>query len=169
MTLSKTLLNAALFQLGWFCCLYSGDHPWLLWLAGGALLLHFVYISSWREEGRLVATVMLLGATLDSFLLTMGVFDFAGHERIVPLWLALLWALLGTTLNHSLAWSTQPWWRASLLGAISGPLSYIAGSKLAGVGLPLGIPTTWILLAVIWAILLPLLHGFARLYRERLR
>ncbi len=165
----KKLLNAVLFQVGWFSCLFGATQPWLLLIPVALLLVHFYWTTSWREEGRLVASVMLFGAALDSFLLTLGVFEFPGQERIIPLWLALLWALFGTTLNHSLAWTAQPWWRASLLGACAGPLSYYAGSQIADAGLPLGLMQTSLLLALIWAVLLPLLHGFARLYRERVR
>ena len=29
---AKLLANAALFQLGWFACVFSPEHPWLLLL-----------------------------------------------------------------------------------------------------------------------------------------
>ena len=60
------------------------------------------------------------------------------------------------------AWSARPWWRASLLGAIGGPLSYYAGSQLAGVSFAYGTTPTLIGLALLWALLFPLLHGVAR-------
>ncbi|MOA29752.1 hypothetical protein D3C78_1507890 [compost metagenome] len=87
----------------------------------------------------------------------------------MPLWLALLWALFATTLNHCLAWTARPWWLGSLLGAVAGPLSYWAGARIAGVGLPLGSVPTLLLLAGLWALLVPILHGFAALYREQAR
>lgn len=65
-------------------------------------------------------------------------FDFGTGGYLLPLWLALLWAVLGTTLNHCLAWTAKPLWRAVVLGAIGGPMSYYAGSQLAQVHLPLG-------------------------------
>ena len=109
----------------------------------------------------------LAGSALDSFLLNLGVFDFGTPRRLIPLWLALQWLLLATTLNHCLAWSARPWWRGSLLGAIGGPLSYYAGAKIAGIGLPLGTWPTLALLAAIWALVVPVLHGFVRLYRAQ--
>lgn len=165
----KLLLNALLFQTGWFACVLAAQRPWLLAVAVLVLLAHFRWVARWREEGKLVASVLIAGSALDSFLLQMGVFDFAGTSPLVPAWLALLWALLATTLNHCLAWTARPWWLGSLLGAVAGPLSYWAGAGLAGVGLPLGTPTTLLLLAGLWAIVVPLLHGFAALYRAQAR
>ena len=161
------ILNALLFQLGWFACIFGAQRPWLLAVALACLGAHFAWIARWRAEGRLVASVALFGCALDSFLLNLGVFDFAGDSRLLPAWLALLWALFATTLNHSLAWSARPWWLGCLLGAVAGPLSYLAGARLAGVGLPLGPWPTLLLLAAIWAAVMPVAHGFAALYRAR--
>lgn len=160
----RLIVNALFFQLGWFACVLGGDSPWLLVVAV-ALAVHLLWVSSWAREGKLLLSVFLLGSTVDSFLLHMGVFDFGEPRTLIPLWLALLWLLLATTLDHCLAWSARPWWRASLLGAIGGPLAYYAGARLGGVELPLGDVPTLVLLALIWAVLMPVLHGFARLYR----
>ncbi|SDG49859.1 Protein of unknown function [Pseudomonas benzenivorans] len=162
----KPIVNALLFLLGWLTCVLAGDSPWLL-LAGVALAVHLRWTSSWAAEGKLLLSVFLAGSALDSFLLNLGVFDFGTPRRLIPLWLALQWLLLATTLNHCLAWSARPWWRGSLLGAIGGPLSYYAGARIAGVGLPLGSWPTLALLAAIWALVVPVLHGFARLYRAQ--
>lgn len=161
----KLITNALLFQIGWFACV-AGGGPWLA-LVALAVLVHLFWVSSWAAEGKLLVTVLLAGSALDSFLLQLGVFDFGEPRQLIPLWLALLWLLLATTLNHCLAWTARPWWRASLLGAISAPLSYYAGAQLAGVNLPLGTWQTLLLLAAIWALVLPALHGFAELYRNQ--
>ena len=118
----KSLANAALFQCGWFACVLGGDSPWLL--AGLAvLLIHLLWISSLTDEGALIIGVTLAGTLLDTLLRTLGVFHFSEPGPLIPFWLMLLWALLGTTLRHCLAWSARPWWRAALLGAVGGPLS----------------------------------------------
>ncbi|VXC49006.1 conserved membrane hypothetical protein [Pseudomonas sp. 8Z] len=162
----KLIANALLFQLAWLACVLGGDGPWLL-VAGLALAVHLLWVSSWAAQGKLLLSVFLVGSALDSFLLNLGVFDFGEPRQLIPLWLALLWPLLATTLNHCLAWTAKPWWRASLLGAIGAPLSYYAGAQLAGVNLPLGSGPTLALLAVIWAAVMPVLHGFARLYQAQ--
>jgi len=160
------IANALLFLLGWLACMFGGDSPWLL-IVAAVLVVHLLWTSSWAAEGKLLLSVFLAGSALDSFLLNLGLFDFGEPRRLIPLWLALTWLLLGTTLNHCLAWSARPWWRASLLGAIAGPLAYYGGAQIADVGLPLGAWTTLLILAAVWAVVMPVLHGFARLYRSQ--
>jgi hypothetical protein len=157
----KRLANAALFQLGWFACVLSPQQPWLLLVPLLVLGAHLRWLSSWAAEGQLLLYSLLIGVTLDSALLHLGLFDFGQPRLLVPLWLALLWPLLASTLRHSLAWTARPWWRASLLGAISAPLSYYAGAQLAGVTLPYGTPLTLLMLGLLWAAVLPFLQGLA--------
>lgn len=161
----KLIVNAVLFQLGWFACVFGGDSLWLLSVAA-VLAVHLLWTSSWAAEGKLLISVFIAGSALDSLLLNLGLFDFGEPRRLIPLWLACLWLLLASTLNHSLAWTAQPWWRASLLGAAAAPLSYYAGAQIAGVSLPYGSWPSLLVLAAIWALLLPLLHGLAKRYRE---
>ena len=157
----KPLANAVLFQCGWFACVLGGNSRWLL-VAVAALAVHLLWISSWSREGQAILAVTLLGTVIDTSLRTFGVFHFSMPGPLIPLWLIVLWALLATTLRHCLAWSARPWWRASLLGAVGGPLSYYAGSQLAGVSFGYGTAPTMIGLGLLWALLFPVLHWVAR-------
>ena len=157
----KTLANAALFQCGWFACVLGGDSLWLL-VGLAVLAVHLLWISAWAEDGVLIISVMLVGTAVDTLLRAVGVFQFSEPGPLIPFWLMLLWALLATTLRHCLAWSAQPWWRASLLGAVGGPLSYYAGSQLAGVSFGYGTVPTMLGLGLLWAILFPVMHWIAR-------
>ena len=160
----KNLINAGLFQLGWFACVLGGNSLWLL-LAGGALLAHLLWISRSLAQVRLIAVVCVLGSTVDSLLLNAGVFAFKQAGVLIPFWLVLLWALLAITLNHCLAWTAKPLWRAILLGAIGGPLSYYAGQRLGSVQFPLGLWPTLLGLSLLWAGLFPLLSTCSRWLR----
>jgi len=157
----KRLANAVLFQCGWFACVLGGDSRWLL-VAVAALAVHLLWISSWSREGQVILAVTLLGTLIDTSLRSFGVFHFSLPGPLIPLWLMVLWALLATTLRHCLAWSARPWWRASLLGAVGGPLSYYAGSQLAGVSFGYGTAPTVIGLSLLWGLLFPVLHWVAR-------
>lgn len=161
----KNLANAVLFQIGWFTCVLGGNSGWLL-ITFAIFAVHLRLIGSWRAEGKLLMTVFALGCVLDSALIKLGVFDFGEVGRVIPLWLALLWPLLATTLGHCLAWSAKPWWLASILGAIGGPASYIAGSHLTYVQLPLGLWPSALILGAIWAAVFPLLHWLTHYFRE---
>lgn len=156
----KSVANAALFQCGWFACVLGGDSLWLL-VGLAVLLVHLLWISSLTDEGTLIIGVTLAGTLLDTLLRTLGVFHFSEPGPLIPFWLMLLWALLATTLRHCLAWSARPWWRAALLGAVGGPLSYYAGSQLAGVQFGYGLGPTMVGLTVLWAVVFPLLAAAA--------
>ncbi len=160
----KNLINAGLFQLGWFACVLGGNSLWLL-LAGGALLAHLLWVSRSLAQVRLIAVVCVLGSTVDSLLLNAGVFAFKQPGVLIPFWLVLLWALLAITLNHCLAWTAKPLWRAILLGAIGGPLSYYAGQRLGAVQFPMGLWPTLLGLSLLWAGLFPLLSTCSRWLR----
>lgn len=163
----KLIANALLFQLGWVAAVLGGNSFWLV-IPLLALLVHFTWISSWAAEGKLVMSVFLAGSALDSFLMHLGLFAIPGDSDLIPFWLAVLWALLATTLNHCLAWS-RPWWIAAGVGAVGGSFAYIAGAQLTEVELPLGTGPSLMILAAIWALVLPVLHGFAHMYREQHR
>ncbi|NVZ72604.1 DUF2878 domain-containing protein [Pseudomonas costantinii] len=157
----KPLANAVLFQCGWFACVLGGDSRWIL-LGFAVLAIHLLWTSSGSEEGQVILAVTLLGTVIDTSLRTFGVFHFSQPGPLIPFWLVLLWALLATTLRHCLAWSAQPWWRSSLIGAVGGPLSYYAGSQLAGVSFGYSTVSTVIGLALLWSMLFPVLHWVAR-------
>lgn len=156
------LCNALLFQLGWFACVLGAHYPALLGLAAACLVTHLIWLAR-PGELRLILAVSLCGWSVDSLLLSLGVFDFAGHPRLLPAWLLLLWPVFACSVRHCLHWTARPWWLASLAGAIGGPLSYWGGVQLAGVGLPLGTWPSLLILAAVWALLLPLLHRLGQL------
>ncbi|TKJ77346.1 DUF2878 domain-containing protein [Pseudomonas sp. CFBP13509] len=152
----KPLANAVLFQCGWFACVLGGDGPWLL-VGLAVLVIHLLWISKGAGDATLIISVTLAGTLLDTVLRALGVFKFNEPGPLIPFWLMLLWALLATTLRHCLAWSARPWWRAALMGALGGPMSYYAGSHLAGVQFGLGAAPTLVGLAVLWAMVFTLL------------
>jgi len=118
------------------------------------LALHLRYCQDRGAEVRALFWVTLAGCVLDSVLGAMGVFDFA--QWPLPLWLALLWLVLASGLRHSPARAARPVWPGALMGMLGGPLAYLAGARLAGVALPMGVMPTAIVLGMIWALVFPL-------------
>ncbi|UAW97918.1 DUF2878 domain-containing protein [Halopseudomonas nanhaiensis] len=163
---AKTIANALLFQIGWFACLLGGTSWWLL-VPVAILVVHFTWISAWRDEGKLVITVMLAGSAVDSFLLQMRVFQLPGDPELIPLWWLAAWALFGTMLNHCLIWARRTWWLGSAAGAVAGTFAYWVGAQLTDLRFGLDGSMTLVIVALAWAILLPMLHGFARMYRQQ--
>jgi len=146
--------NALWLQAGWWACVLGAHRPWLLLIVPIGLAVHLRYCQHRNGEVRAMLLVAFAGCLLDSLLGALGVFAFA--QWPLPLWLALLWLVLASGLRHSLAWAARPIWLGGLLGMVGGPLAYLAGARLAGVELPMGVPTTALILASVWVIVFPM-------------
>lgn len=154
---SKKILNALLFQAGWFACVLGGDA-----FAAAALVLilgfHALVIVENQREWLVIASIIAVGLVVDNALTLLGIFSFESVSVFaIPFWLLGLWALFAATLNHSLAWLQNRLWLAAILGALSGPSSYLAGSKLSSVELATPLAQTLLIIGLCWAVLLPLM------------
>lgn len=151
------LINALIFQVGWFVCVIGGD----LW-AGAftfcALVFHFRVFPGGMNDGPAIAVAVFLGLVHDSLLAYTGVLVFAGEAPFPPVWLGCLWALLGMSLRHSLKWIYDRPWIAALAGAVSGPLAYAGGVALSEVDLGLPLLQSLAIMATLWFFILPLHH-----------
>ena len=67
-----------------------------------------------------------------------------------------MWALFATTINISMAWIKGRWLLAVVMGAVFGPMAFIAGEKLGAVEF-LDSTRALIALSFGWAILMPLI------------
>ena len=153
---NKKMFNALLFQLGWFACILGGDSIALIAVAG-ILIIHGGFYMVNKQEWLLIAAMTLLGLLMDNALAFAGVFTFKAPELLyIPVWLLCIWVLFALTLNHSLKWLQSRLLLASLLGAVSAPMSYLAGSKLADVELLDPVYLSLLPIAMCWAIILPL-------------
>lgn len=151
----KLWFNAIWFQGIWFCTVLGRDG--LLPLALLLLALHlWLARADWRGELRQLALVGGLGIAADALLSAAGVFQFSGGV-LVPLWLCCLWLAFAVALRRSLDWLGARPWLASLAGAIAFPLNYWVGQRAGAVEFGYSLPSTLALLAITWAVLLPLM------------
>lgn len=146
--------NAIWFQSVWFCAVLGRES--LLPLAIALLVLHIWLCRDYRAELRQLAFVGGLGIVADAVLSAAGVFHFPG-DALVPLWLCCLWLAFAAALGRSLAWMARHQLLASFAGAVAFPLNYWAGLRLEAVEFGYSVPATMAILAVTWAILLPLM------------
>ncbi|MEE4297437.1 MAG: DUF2878 domain-containing protein [Wenzhouxiangella sp.] len=164
--LRQVVANAVLFNLVWAACVIGAAHanPWLGAIAALAMVAaHLRTTPNRRSEFRLIGLTVLIGFTVDSIFSASGLLQYEAGVIVpwlAPVWILSLWVAFGTTLNLSLRWLKNRWWLAMILGAVSGPLSYLSGSRLGAVefsdtGLAL------ICLSITWAILLPSLAALA--------
>ncbi len=144
-------LQLILFQGLWFIAVI-GQNQWLL-VGVVLLVLHFIFTSSPTRDWR-VLPIAAIGMVMDALLTQFGVFEFS-HT---PYWLALIWIGFVLSLGHSLHWLNHlPHILLIPIGAIAGTLSYLAGWRLNAVELPLGWLQSSMILALSWAVILPVL------------
>ena len=149
------LLNAALFQLGWFACVLGGDFIAVV-VTATILFAHGQLFVLARREWLLIVGVALVGIFLDGVWVFSGVLDFPQAQSIIPIWLVCLWVIFATSLCHSFYWLQRRLVLASLLGAMAGPSSYLAGAAMAGVVIAEPRVISIAAISIAWSLLFPL-------------
>ena len=164
------ILNAILFQAGWFAVVLGAAHGYVREGALAAVLIvawHVARSARPAREAGLAAAAAALGFVFESLLVQSGWVRFDAGVVIdgaAPYWMVALWALFATTLNGSLRLLQARPWLAALFGAVGGPLAYYAGARLGALELvqPLAMLAA---LAAGWALATPLLASLARRLR----
>ena len=156
----RSLSNFILFQIAWFAAvLVPGEVSITIGLM--ALVLHFAFISSFRlRELRFVIMAGVLGICVDVLLQNLGVLRFPGYEGyyaggMIPAWLAVLWLVFATAVNHCLYWMRHHPVILFGLPPIAGAFAYAAADRFGALELGYGV---WGLLAmaVSWGVLYPI-------------
>jgi len=144
--------NALWFQSIWFLAVLGRDT--LLLIPLSLLILHFALVRDRQRELERVATVAIIGITIDTLLSASGVFIFP-NDSLLPLWHCCLWLALAAALPRSLAFLQRNIVLPIVLGGLVVPLNYWAGARFGAVEFGYPLLTTLPLLALIWALLLP--------------
>ncbi|KXI29934.1 DUF2878 domain-containing protein [Paraglaciecola hydrolytica] len=145
------LINAVLFQLGWFGALLLNQHA--VAILSITLVLHF-FLSPSKKADALILLLAPIGWLMDYSLFQFNVLG-AGSAGF-PIWLLLLWLMFVVSLNHSLKWLSQiSLFGVGLLGMILGPLSYLSAIKVGVLNSSLTSTFFVLLAAALWALLLP--------------
>lgn len=167
-------INFAAFQFGWFSAVIGAANqlPWVGPLVIAAVLaLHFYMADRPLQEVSLVLACAVIGTWFDSMLVAFGWVAYPSgqwHAMIAPYWIISMWMLFATTLNISMTWLRGRPWLAAVAGAVAGPLTYMAGTRLGAIEL-LNQEAALAALGIGWAIMLPALvalgtrfDGFAK-------
>jgi len=159
----RRLLNFAMFYLGWFACVVGAarGHLWL----GPAMVAAFLFVhlslaANRAQETRLVLVIGFFGFVVDTLQASAGLYAFT-HSRVAPwlcpLWMVALWMIFATTLNASMAWLAGRFGLAAALGALCGPVSYLAGARLGAIELSSNPLASLGGIAIVWAVAMPAL------------
>ena len=163
---NNIIINFVLFQIAWFACVLGAAHnaPWLGVIVTTIILVwHLNQAKQIKPEIILLIIALIIGAAFDQLMHSSHLLSYQAHgwsNNLVPAWILALWAGFVTALNVSLRWMRGKLIIAILFGAIGGPLAYIAAEKLGAVTLN-NLPTSYIALAIGWAIITPILLKLA--------
>ena len=160
------VFNFALFHIGWLACVVGAARDLTMLGSTTAVLLiavHLSRVTNFRAELYLILAAIIVGFTWETLLLSQQWLSYAGSSlgsSLAPYWLVIMWALFATTINVSMAWMKNRWLLAVVMGAIFGPIAFIAGEKLGAVEF-LDNQRALIALSCGWAILMPLILWLA--------
>ena len=160
------LVNFIGFQVGWFACVLGAANDKELMgmiIALGIVIYHVVNQGDSRKELKLVLAATAIGLFWETWVLSLNILRYPSHPEALfwaPTWLIMMWALFATTINLSMGWLKDRWVLAVFMGAIFGPLSFVAGEKLGAVVF-LDSTLSMITLAIGWGLLMPLLLWIA--------
>jgi hypothetical protein len=153
--------NFVVFQITWFTCVGSvARNLSSLGLAVIAIAvgIHLISVRHRTNAMLLAAASLLIGIIIESILAMAHATQFDRSALAIgsaPLWMIAMWALFSTTLNVSMRWLRGRYVLATVLGAVAGPLSYLAGSKMGALSLPLDY--SLLIIGTCWAAAMPLL------------
>jgi len=157
----KNIFNILGFQLAWWTCVlgvqkgyfYFGPAVMAFYLA-----VHLFLTSRNRSEINFIIAVGLVGLLVDTAFLQSSFIYYEGLtlSSLAPLWIVAMWLGFSATLNHSLAWLDGKWFFLFLMGAVFGPLSYIAGYKFGAINFKISLISITIL-SMVWGLVIPIL------------
>ena len=159
----RTLISALQFQVAWFFCVLVPNPVALAVFTLANLWLHLRVVANLERESLWLLSVWCAGVLLDSVLFGSGLFANNDGSVWPPLWLLFLWLNFAMALRYCFAFLQKNLWVTAALGAIAGPSSYFSGAYLnGGVTLAEPVAVSLSVLAVVWALFLPLVAFFAR-------
>jgi hypothetical protein len=153
------IINLIIYQITWFVCVLGGND--LAWIPLTFLGIH-LYLSQHRKaDVILIISLFFIGLLIDGTLKALGLFSFTSDSFPIPYWLMVVWLVLATLPNHSLAWMKKRPFLSAFFGALGGPLAYWAGVRLGAASFDWPLLQSMITLAIVWALLWPLVMLFS--------
>jgi len=162
-TTGERFLNFALYEIGWFACVLgaaSGRSA-----SGAIIAVTLVAVHLWLTtlriaQTKLVAVALLVGLSVDTTLINLGVFRFSdlpGTTILPPFWMSVLWIQFATTLRYCLGWLSERYLLCAILGFTGAPIAFLGGERLGAI--VFAEPRLWNLfvLGTVWAVAIPLL------------
>nr|WP_301334564.1 DUF2878 domain-containing protein [Variovorax dokdonensis] len=160
------IANFVLCQIAWFAAVVGAARGYEA--VGCAVVLavmawHLALAARPLREAALLLVVTFFGLLAEAAQAHLDAFRYVGAVAPgdqPPLWLVLLWPLLGCMLNVSLRWMRGRYLLAAVCGAIAGPLAFFGGARLGAAQIH-DASILWLAQAIGWAALMPLFVAVA--------
>jgi hypothetical protein len=169
--MTHPVISFVAFQLCWFACVVGASRglPWL----GPVVVAVFAAAHLWATPaGRpragqawLLALAGAIGYAADSALVVSGVLSFPPHASLgwpSSVWMVALWMAQAATLTGAMPWLAGRYVVGALVGGLSSPFAYLAGAQLGAAILGPSQSAALVVIAVEWALAMPLLLWIAR-------
>ncbi|MEO8224856.1 MAG: DUF2878 domain-containing protein [Gammaproteobacteria bacterium] len=159
----RAIANFVGFQSVWFLSLFgAGSHR--AWLGALALAIftawHFTTAAHRRADVFLIVAACIVGFVVDTTFIQAQLLAYAEpgpFPAVAPYWIIGMWVNFALTLNGSMRWLHGRYWLSAALGAVGGPLAYVAGVRLGAAELLASGPVVYGALAVVWSVAVPVL------------
>jgi hypothetical protein len=129
-------------------------------VVAAGVALHLALSEDRKGQALLLAAAAVLGLLVETALSAIGATAPARDaipSPLPPLWLIALWPNFGAALPVSLRFLRGKTALSAVLGAVAGPGAYYGGARLGALSFPGGDGFGLALLAVVWAVSVPLL------------
>ena len=159
---ARLLANFVISQLAWFAAVLGAAHQRPIagtLCVAAAIGWHLAVSARPAREARLVLAACVLGFVVETAVALQGHVAYPSGQpdaRFAPYWMVALWGLLAIALNVTMRWLRPHLWLAAALGAVVGPAAFASGVRLGGAQFVHAGPAL-LTLALVWALLLPLL------------
>jgi len=156
----KLVANALAYQAVWFLAILWGNTGAVF--GCGIILILWATSEHRGNDLKMILFLVFLGLLVDGTLLQVGFFTFRSHGVPIPFWLLVIWLGLAMTIHHSLAWFKDKLLLAALFGSLGGPAAYWAGTRMGAASFNWSLPTSLLVLAIIWSLMFPTIMLFSR-------
>ena len=150
-----------MFYLGWFACVMgpaTGTCGWGPSVVAALALVHLFLAAAPVQDAKLILPIGIFGFGVDRLQASAGVYAFAPTSAapwLGPPWMKALSIIFAKTLNASMLWLAGRYRLAAVLGALCGPVSYVAGARLGAIEFPAHAGLSLVGIAIVWAGVMP--------------
>jgi hypothetical protein len=156
-------INFIIFQACWFACV-MGAAKNLGWLGPLLVLITVplqIHLLTENHRAEILFAIIcgISGSLLETLMIVANVYSPVDQVwgQVCPPWMAALWFNFAMLVSISLAWLKGKYAAAAILGGLAGPVAYWGGEKLGALKVAATFNMGYMILAVMWAIALPLL------------